>query len=43
MDIRRPGLDAQDYRTDLVRQAEQRVHQKNAEKQESRQAVSQVC
>ncbi|XP_030829444.1 uncharacterized protein LOC756624 isoform X3 [Strongylocentrotus purpuratus] len=41
MDIRRPTLDVQDYRTDLVHQAEQRIRQKDLEREVSRQEVSQ--
>ncbi|XP_072173426.1 uncharacterized protein [Diadema setosum] len=41
MDVRRPGIEARDYRTDLVQQAEQRAQQRDAEKIVSRQAVNQ--
>ncbi|XP_063952661.1 uncharacterized protein LOC129257677 isoform X11 [Lytechinus pictus] len=40
MDIRRPGLDAQDYRTDLIHQAEQRNRQKQLEREISRHEIS---
>nr|XP_054752026.1 uncharacterized protein LOC129257677 isoform X2 [Lytechinus pictus] len=40
MDIRRPGLEAQDYRTDLIHQAEQRNRQKQLEREISRHEIS---